>query len=388
MKKKECVAMLLAGGQGSRLGALTKRIAKPAVSFGGKYRIIDFSLSNCVNSNIDTVGVLTQYKPLILNSYIGTGSAWDLDDSEGGVHVLPPYETEKGGEWYKGTADAIYQNFDFISSYDPEYVLIISGDHLYKMDYNDMLEFHKEKGAELTVSVLTVPWEEASRFGIITADSECKIRKFTEKPPEPDSNLASMGIYIFDWKILKDALIEDNQNKKSKKDFGKNVIPHLLEQEKKLFAYNFKGYWKDVGTIESYYNTNMDLLKEHPECDIFSDEMRIFSNSNIFPPHYIGHNAKIINSLVSNGTTILGEVENSILSSSVFISEGATVKDSILLPGVRIESGASVVRSIVNEDVVIGENVRLGNAKENSKITVVGNHEHIKDDNGKVGMNK
>lgn len=379
MIRKECVAMLLAGGQGSRLGALTKRIAKPAVSFGGKYRIIDFSLSNCLNSKIDTVGVLTQYKPLSLNSYIGTGAAWDLDSAEGGVHVLPPYETENGAEWYKGTADAIYQNIHFLEDYDPEYVLIISGDHLYKMDYNLMLETHKANQADLTVAVLTVPWEEASRFGILTANDDGKITKFSEKPAEPDSNLASMGIYIFNWATLKAALKEDAQDANSSKDFGKDVIPRLLGQGKDLYVYNFNGYWKDVGTIDSYYNTNMELLKDEPECDIFSDEMRIFSNSNIYPPHYFGAKSKVANSLICNGSTILGEVANSIISSGVTIGEGAKVEDSILLPGATVESGARVMKSIVGEYAVIEKNAYLGSKTPNAEIQVVGDHVHIKD---------
>ncbi len=322
MRKKECVAMLLAGGQGSRLLALTKRNTKPAVAFGGKYRIIDFSLSNCVNSNIDTVGVLTQYKPLILNSYLGTGEAWDLDDSDGGVHVLPPYATEQGGEWYNGTADAIYHNIDFIDNYSPEYVVILSGDHLYKMDYNKMLEFHKERGADLTVSVIEVPWEDASRFGVMSVDKDMNITKFAEKPKEPDSNLASMGLYIFNWDVLRRALLEDHDDPDSEKDFGKNIIPKLLREGKKLCAYTFTGYWQDVGTIDSYYSSQMALLEENPEFDIFEDDMRIFSNSNISPPHYVGRNGEVERSLVCNGCIVLGKVVDSILSSDVYVGGG------------------------------------------------------------------
>lgn len=380
MRRKDCIAMLLAGGQGSRLGALTRRIAKPAVSFGGKYRIIDFSLSNCINSHIDTVGVLTQYRPLMLNAYIGTGASWDLDEQEGGVFVLPPYATESGAQWYAGTADAVYKNMDFIDSYDPEHVLIISGDHLYKMDYNAMLQFHKERGAELTVSVIEVPLEEASRFGIITADTDCKITKFTEKPAEPDSNLASMGIYIFNWTVLKAALLEDAANADSDHDFGKNVIPMLLGQGKSLYAYGFSGYWRDVGTIESYYQANMELLGESAEFDLFSGDMRIFSNSNIYPPHYAGDQAMIENCLVCNGSTILGEARNSILSSGVYIGRGAKVYDSIMLPGASVESGARVMRAIIGENAVVEVNAYFGSLDESQPISVAGDGERIIDD--------
>lgn len=380
MSKKECLAMLLAGGQGSRLGALTRKIAKPAVSFGGKYRIIDFSLSNCVNSGIDTVGVLTQYRPLMLNSYIGTGAPWDLDEAAGGVFVLPPYATQDGAEWYNGTADAVYKNLDFIESYDPEYVLIISGDHLYKMDYNLMLDFHKQSGAELTVSVIEVPLEEASRFGIITAAADGKIQKFTEKPAEPDSNLASMGIYIFNWPTLKQALLADAQISGSDHDFGKNVIPMLLNEGKRLYAYAFSGYWKDVGTIESYYQTSMDLLREDSEFDIFSGSQRIFSNSNIYPPHYVGENAVIENSVVCNGCTVLGEVKNSIVSSEAYVGAGAKVENAILLPGAHVESGARVMRAIVGEGAVIEMNAYFGSQDETEPVQVCGDGEHIKDD--------
>ncbi len=380
MSKKEILAMLLAGGQGSRLGALTQKIAKPAVSFGGKYRIIDFSLSNCVNSGIDTVGVLTQYRPLMLNSYIGTGAPWDLDESEGGVFVLPPYATQDGGEWYNGTADAVYKNIDFIDNYNPDYVLIISGDHLYKMDYNAMLEEHKQNNAELTVSVIQVPWEEANRFGIITADDEGRIVKFTEKPAEPDSNLASMGIYIFNWGTLKQALLEDAPLADSEHDFGKNLIPMLLAQGKRLFVHAFAGYWKDVGTIDSYYQTSMELLREDSEFDILSGDQRIFSNSNIYPPHYTGENAVIENSLICNGSTVLGEVHNSIVSSEVYVGPGAKVYASILLPGARVESGARVMRAIVGEKAVVEMNAYFGSLDEDEPIKVAGDGEHIIDD--------
>ncbi len=378
MRKKECVAMLLAGGQGSRLLALTKRNAKPAVAFGGKYRIIDFSLSNCVNSNIDTVGVLTQYKPLILNSYLGTGEAWDLDDSDGGVHVLPPYATETGGQWYNGTADAIYHNIDFIDNYSPEYVVILSGDHLYKMDYNEMLQFHKAKNADLTVSVIEVPWEDASRFGVMSVDGEQNITKFAEKPKNPDSNLASMGLYIFNWDVLRRALLEDHDDPESEKDFGKNIIPKLLGEGKKLCAYTFSGYWQDVGTIDSYYNSQMDLLEENPEFNIFEDNMRIFSNSNVSAPHYVGENGEVERSLICNGCMVLGSVKNSILSSDVYIGEGALVEKSILLPGVRVEANARVFQAIVGEGSVIEEGACFCGGTEQERIALLGDSEHFK----------
>ena len=370
MQKKECIAMLLAGGQGSRLGVLTRNNAKPAVSFGGKYRIIDFSLSNCVNSGIDTVGVLIQYRPLVLSHYLGTGEAWDLDSSDGGVHVLPPYATETGGQWYAGTADAIYHNIDFIDSYNPEYVLILSGDHLYKMNYNLMLAEHKAKGADLTVSVIEVPWEEASRFGIMTVDEDARIVKFSEKPKEPDSNLASMGIYIFSWPVLRRALLEDHMDPTSEKDFGKNIMPRLLAADMKLYAYRFSGYWKDVGTIDSYYEAQMDLMRENAEFNIFESEMRIFSNSNIYPPHFVGENAVVSGSLICNGCVVEGEVTGSILGSGVVIEEGAVVEDSILLPHTHIGRGCHIVRTIVNENVRIAEGSEIRDP--NGEISVIG----------------
>ncbi len=377
LSKKECVAMLLAGGQGSRLLALTKKNAKPAVAFGGKYRIIDFSLSNCVNSGIDTVGVLTQYRPMILNRYLGNGEAWDLDTPDGGVHVLPPYATESGGRWYDGTADAIYRNIDFLDNYDPEYVVILSGDHLYKMDYNEMLEVHKEKKADLTVSVIPVPWEEASRFGVMSVDEDNNITRFAEKPKEPESNLASMGLYIFTWRVLRRALEEDHADKESEHDFGKNIIPKLLTEGKKLCAFTFRGYWQDVGTIDSYYSSQMALLKDNPEFNIFEDNMRIFSNSNVEPPHYVGEHGKIEGSLVCNGCVILGTVKNSILSPGVFVGEGALVEDAILLPDVRVESGARVFQAIAGEGAVIESGACFcgGNGKE--KIALIGDSEHF-----------
>ena len=370
MKPKECVAMLLAGGQGSRLGALTRRNAKPAVSFGGKYRIIDFSLSNCTNSGIETVGVLTQYRPTILNAYLGTGQAWDLANLDGGVHVLPPYATEHGGAWYEGTADAIYHNIDFIDTYAPEYVLVLSGDHLYKMDYNKMLQFHKANNADLTVSVIQVPWEEASRFGIMTVDDRQQIVRFSEKPKEPDSNLASMGIYIFTWSVLRKALLEDHEDPNSDHDFGGNIIPNLLADQKRLFAYTFSGYWKDVGTLDSYYDSQFELLDDNPAFDIFSDDMRIYSNTNISPPHYIGPNARVEGSLICNGCSVYGTAIHSILATDVHLSADAEVRDCILLPGSRVEAGARLVRTIVNEGVVVAENTVCGD--ENGPVTLIG----------------
>ena len=371
MRKKELVAMLLAGGQGSRLGALTKRNAKPAVAFGGKYRIIDFPLSNCTNSGIDTVGVLTQYKPMILNAYVGNGSAWDLDSQEGGLHILPPYFTENGGRWYEGTADAIYRNIDFLERYNPEYVLILSGDQLYKMDYSEMLAFHKKKGADLTVSVIEVPMEDASRFGIMTVDEDMRITKFTEKPKNPDSNLASMGIYIFNWNVLREMLIADHADSESHKDFGGDIIPKLLAAGNPLYAFTFAGYWQDVGTISSYYDTQMALLDDDPEFNIFESEMRIYSNSNMAPPHFVGRKARISRTLVNNGCTILGTVNHSILSTEVYVGDGAIVEDSIILPGARIEANAFVKSAIVGENSIISSGAKFTGDDENP-IAVIG----------------
>ena len=383
MREKEIIAMLLAGGQGSRLAALTKKRAKPAVMFGGKYRIIDFSLSNCVNSGIDTVGILTQYKPLTLNAYIGNGEAWDLDVSNGGVHLLAPYFTEEGGRWYNGTADAIYHNIDFINTYNPKNVIILSGDHLYKMNYNDMLNYHKEKDADLTVSVIKVPWEDTCRFGVMNVDSKMHITRFDEKPAKAESNLASMGIYIFKWNILKTVLLEDHENKESSNDFGKNIIPHMLSQNKRVFAYEYSGYWKDVGTIESYYDAQMDLLADNPEFNIFDKEMRIFSNSNIAPPHYIGKDGIVKRSLVCNGCTILGTAKDSILSFDVYIGENAVVEESIFLPGARVEAGATVKRAIVGEDAVIESGAYFCGDQAKRKIAVIGDGDHFKKEKGR-----
>lgn len=370
-KKKECIAMLLAGGQGSRLGALTKNIAKPAVSFGGKYRIIDFPLSNCTNSGIDTVGVLTQYRPLLLNSYIGTGRAWDLD---GGVFILPPYATETGGSWYNGTADAIYRNLDFIDLYDPEYVIILSGDHIYHMDYQDMLNEHKKNNADVTISVMSVPWEEAPRFGILTADKDGRISKFTEKPKNPDSNLASMGIYIFTASKLKKYLIDEcTIQGKAEHDFGKDIIPQMLGDGNRLFVYEFKGYWKDVGTFDSYHEANMELLGDNPKFDLFDTEFPVLSNSNIQPPQYVGRNGHVEESLVANGCCILGDLRHSVLGMDCYIGEGAIVKDSVLLPGARIEDGAIVNRAILGESAVIKAGAVFGSEDTTQPIAVIGN---------------
>ncbi|MBR3147579.1 MAG: glucose-1-phosphate adenylyltransferase [Eubacterium sp.] len=360
MKKKKCIAMLLAGGQGTRLGKLTSSIAKPAVSFGGKYRIIDFGLSNCTNSGIDTVGILIQYKPLVLNQYVGTGEAWDLAVSDGGVHILPPYAGEKGGEWYEGTADAIYHNIDFIDMYEPENVLILSGDHIYKMDYNKMLEEHEAHNADLTVSVIEVPWEEASRFGIMTADKEDRITKFSEKPKEPDSNLASMGIYIFSWKAFREALLEDHDDSRSTHDFGNDLIPKMLAKQQKIFVYRFKGYWRDVGTVQSYYDSQMDLMDNIDNINVFTENNKVFSNSNIYPPQYIGPDANVSNSLISNGCRVYGSVRHSILGSGAVIAEGAVVEDSIVLPNAFVGRDCHITRAIVNEGSTVEDRNDVG----------------------------
>lgn len=374
MSKKECIAMLLAGGQGSRLGALTSKIAKPAVSFGGKFRIIDFSLSNCANSGIDTVGVLTQYRPYLLNSYVGSGEAWDLDERGVGVSILPPYATQEGGSWYAGTADAVAQNIGYIKEHDPEYVLILSGDHLYRMDYRKMLKSHIEHNADLTISVMPVPWEEASRFGIITKDPEDdRILKFTEKPEKPDSNLASMGIYIFSTKLLIDALEEDALDPRSSHDFGKDIIPKLLEENRRLFCYEFHGFWKDVGTISSFHETSMDLLGENPEFDLFDKNFPIMSNVTTRPPHYIGPDARVEDCLISNGCKVFGSVRHSIISTDCVIDERAVVEDSVLLPGAHVKAGAHVARAILGENSTVEEDVKLGSVDVTKDTAVVGN---------------
>jgi glucose-1-phosphate adenylyltransferase len=360
MKKKKCIAMLLAGGQGSRLGSLTSSIAKPAVSFGGKYRIIDFGLSNCVNSGIDTVGILVQYKPLVLNKYVATGESWDLAVADGGVHSLPPFAGETGGEWYEGTADAIYHNIDFIDLYDPENVLILSGDHIYKMDYNKMLKEHEKNEADLTVSVIEVPWEEASRFGIMTADDEGNIVKFSEKPKEPDSNLASMGIYIFKWKSLRKALLEDHEAADTSHDFGNDIIPKMLGEGQKLIVYRFEGYWRDVGTVQSYYDSQMDLMDNVENINVFTSDSKVFSNSNTYPPQFIGPDANIGKAMICNGCTVYGTIEHSILGSGSVVSQGAVVEDSIVLPNAWIGRNCTVTRAIINEGVTVPDNTVIG----------------------------
>ncbi len=378
MKRKECVAMLLAGGQGSRLGVLTQNIAKPAVPYGGKYRIIDFPLSNCTNSGIDTVGVLTQYQPLELNDYIGSGKPWDLDRSDGGVHILPPYQNNKGGDWYKGTANAIYQNIPFIKRYDPEYVLILSGDHIYKMDYSAMIEQHKETGADCTIAVIEVPMEEASRFGIMNANPDGSIYEFEEKPKNPKSNLASMGIYVFSWDKLKKYLEEDEANPDSSNDFGKNIIPNMLNDNQKMVVYRFADYWKDVGTIDSLWEANLDLLNPKVELDLSDPNWRIYSRTPNAPPQYVADTAKVQNSLVTEGCDIMGTVDFSILFESVTVEEGAVVQDSLIMPGAVIKKNASVQYAIVAENSVIEEGASIGERPEdmsdlsNWGVSVVG----------------
>ena len=362
--KKECVAMLLAGGQGSRLYALTHDMAKPAVPYGGKYRIIDFPLSNCVNSGIDTVGVLTQYQPLALHDYIGNGQPWDLDKLNGGAHCLPPYQTALGAEWYKGTANAIYQNIPFIDRYDPDYVVMLSGDHIYKMDYNKMLQFHKEKGAVATIAVQDVPLEEASRFGIMITDDDSNIIDFEEKPKNPRSTFASMGIYIFSWKQLRQYLIDNENNPDEDKDFGKAIIPNMLKANEKMVAYMFEGYWKDVGTLDSLWEANMDLLNPNIPIDLYDPDWKMYSKNPIMPPQYIGPDAVIENSMVTDGCVVDGTVDFSVIYEGVTIEKGATVTDSIIMPGSVIKSGAVVEYAIVGENCVVCENAQIGTRPE------------------------
>lgn len=365
--------MLLAGGQGSRLYALTEKTAKPAVTFGGKYRIIDFPMSNCVNSGIYTVGVLTQYQPLVLNEYIGNGQPWDLDRMSGGVMVLPPYQGKNGADWYKGTANAIYQNLDFIKRYDPDYVLILSGDHIYKMDYNAMLQAHKSSGADCTIAVLEVPLSEASRFGIMVTDETGKITEFQEKPKNPTSTKASMGIYIFNAKVLEKYLVDDENTPGSSNDFGKNIIPNMLNDGMKMFTFPFDGYWKDVGTISSLWEANMELLGENPKFNVHDKNWRIFSRNYAAPPHYVGDKALVSDSIVSEGCEIHGTVEHSVLSGNVIIEKGAVVKDSVIMSGSVIKAGARVEYAIIDSDSVISEKATVGEAKEHAKgIAVVG----------------
>ena len=383
MSKTDVVAMLLAGGQGSRLGVLTKNIAKPAVPYGGNYRIIDFPLSNCVNSGIYTVGVLTQYQPLVLNDYLGNGHPWDLDRLNGGVHVLSPYEAIGGAEWYKGTANAIYQNIPFIEKYDPKYVVVLSGDHIYKMNYANMIDFHEKNNADCTIAVLEVPWEEASRFGILATDENNQIYEFAEKPAEPKSNKASMGVYVFSWDKLKKYLVEDEADENSSNDFGKNIIPNMLNDGQRMFAFPFKGYWKDVGTIDSLWEANLDIINPNVDLDLSDKTWRIYSRTPDAPPHYIGENATVENSSISEGCDIDGTVEYSVVSSDVTIEEGAEVRFSVIMPGAVIKKGAKVYYSIIAENAVIEENAQIGEIPENMQnsedwgVAVVGSNATI-----------
>lgn len=370
-QRKKCVAMLLAGGQGSRLSALTKYLAKPAVPFGGKYRIIDFTLSNCVNSGIETVGVLTQYQPLVLNSYIGIGSAWDLDRNNGGVTVLPPYSESSGVKWYTGTASAIYQNINYLKQYDPEYVLILSGDHIYKMDYSKMLDYHIEKDADVSISVIEVPWEEASRFGIMNTNEAMEIVEFDEKPQFPKSNLASMGIYIFKWSILKEFLEMDERNPDSSNDFGKDIIPLLLDENKKIVAYPFQGYWKDVGTIKSLWEANMDLLKGDSTLNLYDRDWRIYSVNPNQPPQYIAPSAVVEESLVNEGCMIEGEVQHSVLFQGVTIGEGSNIKDSVIMPDVHIGKNVTIERAIIAPGMIVEDNAVIRPLKNSEDVVLV-----------------
>lgn len=358
MIKKEMIAMLLAGGQGSRLGVLTAKVAKPAVSFGGKYRIIDFPLSNCINSGVDTVGVLTQYQPLRLNTHIGIGIPWDLDRNVGGVTILPPYEKSKGSDWYTGTANAIYQNLEYMESYNPDYVLILSGDHIYKMDYEVMLDYHKANNADITIAAMPVPIEEASRFGVVITDDSNRILEFEEKPPQPRSNLASMGIYIFSWPVLRDALIKMQDEPGC--DFGKHIIPYCHGKGDRVFAYEYNGYWKDVGTLGSYWEANMELIDIIPEFNLYEEYWRIYTKSDIIPPQYISSEARIEKSIIGEGSEIYGEVINSVVGAGVVIGKGAVVRDSILMQGCVIGEGAKIDKAILAEEVRIGDYAELG----------------------------
>lgn len=392
MKNKKCVAMLLAGGQGSRLGVLTSKIAKPAVPYGGKYRIIDFPLSNCANSGIDTVGILTQYKPLELNNYIGSGKPWDLDRISGGVHILPPYQTQAGGDWYKGTANAIYQNLEFIERYNPEYVLILSGDHIYKMDYSKMIDAHTESGADCTIAVLEVSMEEATRFGIMNAREDGTIYEFEEKPPVPKSNLASMGIYVFNWDKLRKYLIEDEANPLSSNDFGKNIIPAMLDSGETLKVYRFNDYWKDVGTVDSLWDANLDLLNPKIDLNLADSNWRIYSRTNSMPPQYISQDANVENSLITDGCEVSGNLDYSILFENVTVESGATVEYSLIMPGAVIKKGAHVKYSIIAENVVVEEGADIGGdpavvGTEDWGITVIGDNLTV-GKNAKIRANK
>ncbi len=366
MISKECVAMILAGGQGSRLGALTKNVAKPAVPFGGKYKIIDFPLSNCVHSGIDTVGVLTQYQPLELNTYIGNGTPWDLDRNNGGVYVLPPYQSSTAGEWYKGTANAIYQNIGFLEGFSPENVLILSGDHIYKMHYGEMLKVHKESDAAVTIAVMPVPWEEASRFGIMNVDENGLIIEFEEKPANPKTNLASMGIYIFKYDVLKKYLDEDEHDPKSANDFGKNVIPKMLENGEKMCSYTFEGYWKDVGTVQSLWEANMDLVDEPPKFELYDKHWLIYSRNPAFAPHYIAKGAKVTRSTVTEGCTIHGAIDHSVIFEGVSVGEGSVITDSVIFPGAVIGKNVKIEKSVIGQGAVINDGAEIGTVEDSN----------------------
>jgi glucose-1-phosphate adenylyltransferase len=396
MYNKEMVAVLLAGGQGSRLGILTKNIAKPAVPYGGKYRIIDFTLSNCVNSGIDTVGVATQYLPRVLNSYIGIGKAWDLDRINGGVTILSPHLKSENGEWYKGTANAVYQNIDYVDSMNPEYVIILSGDHIYKMDYSLMLDYHKAKKAEATISVIDVPLDEANRYGIMNTKSDGSIYEFEEKPQNPKSTLASMGVYIFNWKLLKDYLIRDEEDSNSNNDFGKNIIPKMLQEERKIYAYRFEGYWKDVGTIDSYWESNMDLKNRVPAFNLFDTAWKIYAPNAQKAANYIGPKGNIKRSIISEGCTVLGKITDSVVFPGVFIDEDVEIVDSIILSNCKVLKNSQLQKAILCEGAVVGKNVKIGFGEDidnvlkptiyNSGITVVGEEAYIPD-NANIGKN-
>ena len=394
MIKKEMIAMLLAGGQGSRLGVLTAKVAKPAVTFGGKYRIIDFPLSNCINSGIDTVGVLTQYQPLRLNTHIGIGIPWDLDRNVGGVSVLPPYERSTNSEWYTGTANAIYQNLEYMETYNPDYVLILSGDHIYKMDYKIMLDYHKANNADITIAAMPVPMDEASRFGVVVTDKDSRITEFEEKPEHPKSNLASMGIYIFSWKVLKEALIKLKNQQGC--DFGKHVIPYCFENNKRIFAFEYNGYWKDVGTLSSYWEANMELIDIIPVFNLYEEFWKIYTKTDALPPQYVSKDAYIEKSIIGEGSEIYGQVYNSVIGTSVTIEEGAVVRDSIIMQGSVVKKGSVINKAIIAENVDIGENTQLGVGEEvpnvekpkiyNSGLVTIGENSVIPD-GIKIGKN-
>ncbi|WP_075981629.1 glucose-1-phosphate adenylyltransferase [Bacillus massilinigeriensis] len=377
MRSKKWIAMLLAGGQGSRLGELTSDLAKPAVPFGGKYRIIDFPLSNCTHSGIDTVGVLTQYQPLVLNNYVGNGRPWDLDRNGGGVSVLPPYQGKDGGEWYKGTANAVYQNIQYIDQYNPEFVLILSGDHIYKMDYSKMLKYHLEKGASATIAVIEVPWAEANRFGIMNTHPDGKIVKFEEKPANPMSNLASMGVYLFNWRLLKKYLIEDEKSIFSTNDFGKDIIPKILADGNQLYAYRFEGYWKDVGTIESFWEAHMDLLEEVPGFDLYDPHWPFYTGCANHPPQYISPSARVTQSLINEGSIINGYIDHSVLSFNVQVGKNSTIKDSVIMPNVKIGRNVKIHNAIIASDICIVDGTVIGSSSPTEKITLVGETYHV-----------